>query len=612
MEAQKKSFTYRDLFSRAWVWPLITGLLFLAFSMLANHYAFVYAHAYSVRPSSSYVGDIILDNIPVVNLNFIIVEGMLLSIAAGIVFLILRPRYIPFTLKTLALFMLTRAIFMSLTHVGIYPDHIEPGLGIFDSVYLYFNFQTGLFFSGHTCMPIIAALILWNKPFWRYVALALSVIFGVSVLLAHVHYSIDVFAAPFMAYGIFNMSKYFFKREYELIRPTYLDHAAGFSGNPSSPHEEGRRAKKILEDARTIIARLIEVQPDDIVFTSGATEANALAIIGHVRALRSAGNKYAHVLYLPSSHASMVENIKLLAEEWIVVEPLPISDYRVDIEALKKMIRPETVLVSMDAVCGETGVVWNTREVADVLKKFRAVNPEKQSAPAARPIQLCFSGSPALHIDASQAPLTEKITRAHFGADMLTFDASKVGSTRGIGAFVAHRTIPITPFYNGGGQERGLHSGSEAFELAKSFAADLKTATLGREKFRASAERERKYLTNFIKSTIKNVYINEAPADRQAPNILNLSFPNADTDYLVALLDEAGFAVSTRSACETNSEDGSRAVLALTGDQSRALSTLRISWAHPLNTVLLSVSLKHSSRLSNLLTSAADGSIIGV
>jgi cysteine desulfurase len=211
----------------------------------------------------------------------------------------------------------------------------------------------------------------------------------------------------------------------------------------------------------------------------------------------------------------------------------------------------------MDAVCGETGVVWNTREVSNVLRDKKII----------------------LHVDASQAPLTEKISRAHFGADMLIFDASKVGATRGIGALIAHRTIPILPFYNGGGQERGLHHGGEAFELAKNFASDLRAATLNREKFRASAEKERAELVDFIKKNIKDVYINEAPKkDSQAPNILNLSFQCIDTDYLVALLDEAGFAVSTRSACETDSEEGSRAVLALTGDKSRALSTLRISW----------------------------------
>ena len=95
----------------------------------------------------------------------------------------------------------------------------------------------------------------------------------------------------------------------------YLDYAAGVAGNPSSPHEEGRKAKKMLEDARRDIARLLEVQSDDVIFTNGATEANALAILGAAKA----GD---HVLYLPSAHASIVENMKLLAERGVEVEAL--------------------------------------------------------------------------------------------------------------------------------------------------------------------------------------------------------------------------------------------------------------------------------------------------
>ena len=334
----------------------------------------------------------------------------------------------------------------------------------------------------------------------------------------------------------------------------YLDFAAGVSGNPSSPHEEGRRAKQMLESARTVIARLAEVQADDVIFAGGATEANALALLGHARALKARGAKSVHVLYLPSAHASIVENAKLLAQEGVAVEPLPIRDCRVDTQALAKVVRDDTALVSMEAVCGETGVVWNTREVAAALKKVHAI----------------------LHVDASQAPTTQKITRAHFGADMLTFDASKVSSIRGIGALVAHRTIPIVPLYEGGGQERGLRSGSEAYELAQRFAAALRAAARGREQFHAAAQAQRLALISAITGTIPDVHINEGRS--QAPNILNVSLTGRDTDYLVALMDEAGFAVSTRSACETDSEEGSRAVLALFGDPARARATLRISW----------------------------------
>ena len=149
---------------------------------------------------------------------------------------------------------------------------------------------------------------------------------------------------------------------------TYLDYAAGMSGNPSSPHEEGRRSREILEGARTDIARLVEVQSDDVLFTSGATESNALAILG----IATAGD---HVLYLPSVHASVVENIKLLVERGVETEALPIKDGQVDCEKLKKLLRPQTRMVVMDAVCGETGVVWNTREVANVLSMAHRGKP---------------------------------------------------------------------------------------------------------------------------------------------------------------------------------------------------------------------------------------------
>ncbi|MCX6786486.1 MAG: phosphatase PAP2-related protein [Candidatus Kaiserbacteria bacterium] len=216
---QRYHATYKYLFKRERLPSLITGFILLSVSFLANHFAFVYAHAYAIRPTSSYVGDIILDNLPVVDLNPIIVEGMLIAIVVGILYVLSQSRYVLFTMKTLALFIITRALFMSLTHIGIYPDHIQPGLGAFDSVYLFFNFQTGLFFSGHTCVPYFLALIFWEKKTIRYICFAVSFIFGISVLVAHVHYSIDVFAAPFMAYGIFNISKYLFHREYFLIKP---------------------------------------------------------------------------------------------------------------------------------------------------------------------------------------------------------------------------------------------------------------------------------------------------------------------------------------------------------------------------------------------------------
>ena len=340
-------------------------------------------------------------------------------------------------------------------------------------------------------------------------------------------------------------------------RRIYLDYAAGAAGNPSSPHTEGRRERNRLEAARLRIARLIEAKPDDVIFTSGATEANALALLGLMQ--EHPQRTKPHVLYLPSAHASLVANVQALRERGAVVEALPIRHCRVDTEMLATMLRPETVLVAMEAVCGETGVVWNTREVRHTLDALRA--------PSERVV---------LHVDASQAPLTEKLSRAHFGADLLTLDGAKVGTQSRIGCLIAPRAIKLAPLYRGGGQERGLRPGTEDVLAAEQLATCLERAAAKRLSFYTRSAHARSGLWRSIKTALPDVLINEGP--QQAPHILNLSLPGRDTDYLVALLDEAGFAVSTKSACETDSEEGSRAVYALFGDQERARATLRVSW----------------------------------
>jgi hypothetical protein len=212
------SFSLWDVFRRERLPSLLGALLLLGASYVAEHFANAYAFDYSQRPTSNHVGDLILDSIPVIDLNFIIIEIALATIVFGTLFVVFaRPRHVLFALKAVALFIIVRAFFISLTHVGIHPDSIMPGLGFFDAIYMYLNFQAGLFFSGHTGLPFLMALIFWEHFNTRIVFLALSFIFGTAVLLAHIHYSIDVFAAPFMAYGIFNIARRLFPRDYGLI-----------------------------------------------------------------------------------------------------------------------------------------------------------------------------------------------------------------------------------------------------------------------------------------------------------------------------------------------------------------------------------------------------------
>ncbi len=212
------SFTLRDILRPEYRYSLVSAFLLLGVAYIAEHFANLYELQYSARSTSVYVGDILLDSLPVINLNLIIIEAALFSILLGTLFVVFwRPRYILFTLKAFALGIMIRALFISLTHIGIHPDAIYPSVGIFGSIYTYLNLQTGFFFSGHTAFPFLMALIFWNDLRPRLVFLLMSFVFGAAVLFAHVHYSIDVLAAPFMAYGIFEIAKYLFPRDYKLI-----------------------------------------------------------------------------------------------------------------------------------------------------------------------------------------------------------------------------------------------------------------------------------------------------------------------------------------------------------------------------------------------------------
>ncbi len=205
--------TYRLVFTKERRRALYVAFLILTLSLIFQYYAGVYSN----HAATQYVGDLLLDHLPVVNLNLIIVEGALWAILLSAILVLSKPRYIIFTLKAVAVFLALRSIFVAVTHLGIYPGQVVPGTGFFDQLYLAFGLETGYFFSAHTGLPILMALIFWDEKIWRILYLVLSVVFGISVLLAHVHYSIDVLAAPFMTYSIFKLSEYLFKEDHELI-----------------------------------------------------------------------------------------------------------------------------------------------------------------------------------------------------------------------------------------------------------------------------------------------------------------------------------------------------------------------------------------------------------
>jgi hypothetical protein len=195
---------------RRLLYDIGVSMVLLALSIVSNFYAGTFA----TQNISNPVTDIILDNVPVVNVDFIFVQGPLFlwMFVGGL--LIVRPERIPFVFKGLALFTLVRSGFIILTHIGPFPTRSTFDLS---ELMQSFTFGGDLFFSGHTGAPFLLALMFWKNPRLRLTFLAATALFGAAVLLGHLHYSIDVFAAFFISYGIHDLSRLLFRRDWELF-----------------------------------------------------------------------------------------------------------------------------------------------------------------------------------------------------------------------------------------------------------------------------------------------------------------------------------------------------------------------------------------------------------
>lgn len=190
-----------------------TGISFLLLGagVIATYFGIIYAN----EKASNSVTDIILSNIRVFDVDGIFTYGpVLFWIIIGLYIFFFEPKKIPFTLKSAAIFLLIRAIFISLTHIGPFPTHIQIAS---TSIFSVFTTGNDLFFSSHTGFPFLMALIFWDNKYLRIFSLIASLVFGTVVLLAHLHYSIDVFAAFFITYSIFHLNEKLFKKDREIF-----------------------------------------------------------------------------------------------------------------------------------------------------------------------------------------------------------------------------------------------------------------------------------------------------------------------------------------------------------------------------------------------------------
>ena len=197
--------------NKEFLWSAVTSVLFLFGSLVVNWYAGIYATERASNP----VTDIILSNTRVYDVDGLFIYGTIFF-WAFMLFLCLRdPKIIPFGVKTLALFVIIRSVFISLTHIGPFPMQAAMDASVIISK---FAFGGDLFFSGHTGLPFLMALVFWDRIYLRILFILSAVTFGVIVLLAHLHYSIDVLSAFFITYTIYRIAEMFFQKEQELFK----------------------------------------------------------------------------------------------------------------------------------------------------------------------------------------------------------------------------------------------------------------------------------------------------------------------------------------------------------------------------------------------------------
>ena len=322
-------------------------------------------------------------------------------------------------------------------------------------------------------------------------------------------------------------------------------------GNANSRHAAGAAAKAAIDEATQSIARSLGVQPAEIIYTSGASEANNFAIKSIARLERHHGK---HIISTPLEHSSVSGSLTALQEQGYEIDLVDIrQDGTVDLDHLKELLRPDTILVAVTAVDSELGVVQPVAEIAELLKD--------------RPH--CH-----FHVDATQA--VGKLPVSFDGIDTMSLTAHKFYGLNGIGVLVKRRGLALEPLIHGGESTTIYRSGTPTVALACSLALALDKAMTELpervERVRSLNARLRTELANYPK-----VHINSPEA--AVPQILNLSVKDVKGTVFQRELDAHGVCVSVKSAC---SSDGlpSRAVFAVSRDRRNALSSWRISLSH--------------------------------
>lgn len=360
----------------------------------------------------------------------------------------------------------------------------------------------------------------------------------------------------------------------------YLDHAAATPvrpevvqamlpylteayGNPSAIHTEGAQGRQAVENARTTIARLTRTRPEDLVFTSCGTESNNLTIYGYLRFLTETHGRAftdCEIVSTRLEHPSVLEVLGHVESHGVVVKFVDVdADGKILLPSLQAALSPKTVLVTFAYANSEVGVVQDVHRLARVVKKY-ARETEQEIV---------------VHLDASQAPLWLSCELDRLGVDLMTLDVGKCCGPKGVGMLVRRHGVELMPIMLGGGQEGGLRAGTENVAAIVGAATAFEIAQAG---WVARSEQVQQLRDTFIEQlcALPGVVLNGSKENRLANNV-NISLPGFDTEYAVVMLDKAGIAASTKSACSGAGSGQSGVVYELTKDAARAAATIRFS-----------------------------------
>jgi cysteine desulfurase len=309
------------------------------------------------------------------------------------------------------------------------------------------------------------------------------------------------------------------------VRDAMLPFAEGPPGNPASAHLAGRHARRALEDAREKVAALLDAYPDEVIFTSGATESNNLGIFG------LAGDPPGHILASPIEHSSVAEPLRQLARAGFALEWLPVdATGHVHIEEISSHLRDDSRLVAVMLANHETGAVQPIRRLVDSILERSEI---------------------AFHCDAVQAAGKIAVRFHSLGVTSLSVSAHKLHGPAGVGALLVRRGARLRPRTFGGHQQAGRRPGTESVVLAVGLASALEAAERERDERLARVRQLRERFLSYLRAEAAPIVLNGP--EHGVPHTVNVSFPGLQADALLMAFDLAGVACATGSACSSGS-----------------------------------------------------------